>query len=86
MTYREFLRSDRQGDQVHEIYTVQEEVSSLNPEQATEWVQVIPSHIEKTTRISSKLSIETKEALIACLQRNQDIFVWAPEDLRGSIH
>lgn len=33
--------------------------------------------------ISFELQAETKEVLVACLKKNQDIFAWAPKDLKG---
>ncbi|KAL0416413.1 UNVERIFIED_CONTAM: Pro-Pol polyprotein [Sesamum latifolium] len=38
---------------------------------------------DKTTRIGSHLEGKTKEEIILCLQRNADIFAWAPQDLEG---
>ncbi|KAL0412116.1 UNVERIFIED_CONTAM: hypothetical protein Slati_3801300 [Sesamum latifolium] len=46
-------------------------------------IEIIPGHPDKTTRIGSQMSEETKEEIVLCLQRNADIFAWAPQDLEG---
>lgn len=44
---------------------------------------MVPSRSERTTQISTNLSLGAKEALINYLQRNKDIFAWSPMDLIG---
>ncbi|KAL0401848.1 UNVERIFIED_CONTAM: hypothetical protein Slati_4214700 [Sesamum latifolium] len=46
-------------------------------------IEIIPGHPNKTTRIGSQMSEETKKEIVLCLQRNADIFSWAPQDLEG---
>ncbi|KAL0434466.1 UNVERIFIED_CONTAM: Pro-Pol polyprotein [Sesamum latifolium] len=46
-------------------------------------VEVIPGSPDKTTRIGSHLGGKAKEEIILYLQRNADIFTWAPQDLEG---
>lgn len=58
---------------------MQDRISSLSLEQEIELVR----EAEKTMWVSTILLVDIKEALIGCLQRNQDIFSWAPEDLSG---
>ncbi|KAL0402399.1 UNVERIFIED_CONTAM: hypothetical protein Slati_4269800 [Sesamum latifolium] len=46
-------------------------------------IEIIPGHPDKTTRIGSQMSEETKKEVVRCLQRNADIFAWTPQDLEG---
>ncbi|KAL0401542.1 UNVERIFIED_CONTAM: hypothetical protein Slati_4184100 [Sesamum latifolium] len=46
-------------------------------------IEIIPGSPEKTTRIGSQISEETKKELVQCLQRNADIFAWTPQNLEG---
>ncbi|KAL0433681.1 UNVERIFIED_CONTAM: hypothetical protein Slati_2702400 [Sesamum latifolium] len=46
-------------------------------------IEIIPRSPDKTTQIGSHLEGKTKEEIILCLQRNADIFAWAPQDLEG---
>ncbi|KAL0402492.1 UNVERIFIED_CONTAM: Pro-Pol polyprotein [Sesamum latifolium] len=46
-------------------------------------IEIIPGHLDKTTRIGSQMSKETKKEVVLCLQRNADIFAWTPQDLEG---
>ncbi|KAL0455004.1 UNVERIFIED_CONTAM: hypothetical protein Slati_0839600 [Sesamum latifolium] len=49
-------------------------------------IEIIPGSPDKTTRIGSHLEGKIKEEIILCLQRNADIFAWAPQDLEGIDH
>ncbi|KAL0420761.1 UNVERIFIED_CONTAM: hypothetical protein Slati_3099000 [Sesamum latifolium] len=44
-------------------------------------IEITPGHPDKTTRIGSQMSEETKKEVVWCLQRNADIFAWTPQDL-----
>ncbi|KAL0420443.1 UNVERIFIED_CONTAM: Retrovirus-related Pol polyprotein from transposon [Sesamum latifolium] len=46
-------------------------------------IEIILGHPDKTTRIGSQMSEETKKEVVQCLQRNVDIFAWTPKDLEG---
>ncbi|KAL0444480.1 UNVERIFIED_CONTAM: hypothetical protein Slati_2170700 [Sesamum latifolium] len=46
-------------------------------------IEIVPGSPDKTTRIGSHMNEKTKEEVILCLQRNADIFAWAPQDLEG---
>ncbi|KAL0445743.1 UNVERIFIED_CONTAM: hypothetical protein Slati_1702200 [Sesamum latifolium] len=46
-------------------------------------IEIILGHPDKTTRISSQMSEETKKEVVRCLQRNADIFTWTSQDLEG---
>ncbi|KAL0433991.1 UNVERIFIED_CONTAM: hypothetical protein Slati_2733400 [Sesamum latifolium] len=46
-------------------------------------IEVVPGRPDRTTRIGSHMNEKTKEEIIQYLQRNADIFAWAPQDLEG---
>ncbi|KAL0437589.1 UNVERIFIED_CONTAM: hypothetical protein Sradi_0466800 [Sesamum radiatum] len=46
-------------------------------------IEIIPGHPDKTTRIGSQMSEETKKEVVRCFQCNADIFAWTPQDLKG---
>ncbi|KAL0456119.1 UNVERIFIED_CONTAM: hypothetical protein Slati_0951100 [Sesamum latifolium] len=46
-------------------------------------IEIILGHPDKTTRIGSQMSEETKKEVVRCLQRNADIFAWTPQNLEG---
>ena len=38
---------------------------------------------ERTIKIGTSLSSETRAAIIACLRRNRDVFAWSHSDMKG---
>ncbi|KAL0440598.1 UNVERIFIED_CONTAM: hypothetical protein Slati_2542800 [Sesamum latifolium] len=46
-------------------------------------IEIILGNPDKTTRIGSQMSEETKKEVVQCLQRNADIFAWTPQYLEG---
>ncbi|KAL0416350.1 UNVERIFIED_CONTAM: hypothetical protein Slati_3466900 [Sesamum latifolium] len=46
-------------------------------------IEIVLGSPDKTTRIGSHMNEKTKEEIILCLQRNANIFAWAPQDLEG---
>ncbi|KAL0430561.1 UNVERIFIED_CONTAM: hypothetical protein Sradi_0682100 [Sesamum radiatum] len=46
-------------------------------------IKLIPGHLDKVTKIGSKMKDDIREEIIKCIRKNKDIFAWTPQDLEG---
>ena len=55
----------------------------MGPAEDTEEVDIDDPGTAQRVKIGTSLSPEVREAVIACLRRNRDVFAWSHSDMKG---
>ena len=63
--------------------SIEEQRTGAKPVERLEEIPLDSSRLDKTTRIGTLANLMIRQALMAFLKKNQDMFAWSHEDIPG---